>query len=436
MTVTHKLLLLLTTIYTGLAFAQLQQALLPAPNGTYTVGLSIIEVVDEAHQQPFAPDTEPRSLELSIFYPTTSSRTTPVQYMPPETARYEDVEHSTVFSLNAPNGTFERLALQLAPNGSSIASASGKWPVLLFSGAQGTTRLFYNAICSQLSSEGYVVVSFDTPYDTDVVQFSDGSIVTLNNTLEPTEASAIIDVNARAQDASFILDQLSNNSFTSNLIPNCDDCLNTTQVGMFGHSLGGATSATVMLNDTRFAGGLDFDGALFGDVIDQGLSRPFMIMGTQGQQRANETQLDDPLFSWFKIWPKLTSPKFSLILNDSLHYTFSDVPIALEVLGIHPNETTLAKEQVTKMDGARALHIVTTYATTFFDFVLRGKAAEMLNSASADFPEIAVDDSAEAPAGSNATATSGSSSLVGFFESLLPAALMASVAILTSILLL
>ena len=114
---------------------------------------------------------------------------------------------------------------------------------------------------------------------------------------------------------------------------------------MLGHSLGGATAATVMLNDTRIAGGLDFDGALWGSVVQTGLTRPFMLMATTNQTRLNMKNTPDG--SWYAVWPKISAPKFDVIIDNSLHYTYSDLPLICEVLGILPtNKTILAQMQV------------------------------------------------------------------------------------------
>ena len=120
------------------------QILLPASNGPFEVDLGIMELVDYSRTQPFAPSVQPRKLMVSLFYPVQSTRgTTPANYMPPETALLEDVELSG-FGLSAPNGTLEKLALQLAAKTSRVYPGHGKpaFPVVLFSPAQDTTRLF------------------------------------------------------------------------------------------------------------------------------------------------------------------------------------------------------------------------------------------------------------------------------------------------------
>ena len=50
--------------------------------------------------------------------------------------------------------------------------------------------------------------------------------------------------------------------------------LQTRRTLTFGHCWEGAAAAAGMLNDTRFRGGVKFDGELFGGVINAGLGRP------------------------------------------------------------------------------------------------------------------------------------------------------------------
>lgn len=381
------------------------QVLLPAPSGPFEVDLGIMELIDYSRMQPFAPSVQPRKLVVSAFYPVNSARgTEPAEYMPPETALYEDNALSSS-GLPSPNGTFEKLALQLAGKNSRVYPGHGEpaFPVVLFSPAQGTTRLFYSAIAQTVASYGYIVVTIDTPYDEDIVEYPDGSEALQNNTIVQAAtgsnpggenaAISIIDlaVEVRAQDASFVLDQLTNKSVVSQLIPGSTKELNVSKVGMFGHSLGGAATAAAMLNDTRIAGGLNMDGALWGPVVQQGLDRPFMFMAHTGHLRSNDSSPDDPLNTWFDIWPKLRAFKLDIVLADSLHYTFSDFPIVFETLGIVPSNATAQALLVTNLDGRRALKIVTTYATAFLDFVLQGKNSTLLEKPSPEFPEVTFD---------------------------------------------
>ena len=371
------------------------QILLPPPGGPFEVGLGIMELVDYTRTQPFAPSVQPRKLMVSLFYPVNSTRgTTPTNYMPPETALLEDEELSG-YGLSTPNGTLEKLALQLAGKNSRVYPGHGEpaFPVVLFSPAQGTTRLFYNAIAQTISSSGYVVVTIDAPYDVDIVEYPDSSLALANTTIANTATTPTIDlaVDVRAEDASFVLDQLTNKTVIANLIPGSTQGLNVNKVAMFGHSLGGAATATAMLNDTRIAGGLNMDGALWGPVVQKGLDRPFMLMAHAGHLRNNNSIAADPDNTWFDIWPKLRAFRLDLVLANSLHYTFSDFPVVLQTLDIVPNNATAQALEVTDLDGRRALKIVTTYVTAFLDFVLHDKNSALLKGPVPEFPEITFD---------------------------------------------
>lgn len=401
---------------TGLQRVQAQQKVVSAPNGTFDVGLSVVQVVDNSRRAAFAPSSQPVTLDLSIFYPASGSDTQNVSYFPSETARFLDLEHKQYFDLDSPNATFEQLEMVVAANGSNVAAAPAtKWPVLLFSGASGTTRLFYNSIASHIASYGYVVVTIDTPYDTDVVQYSNGTIVEANATLIAAsnsanltviEAIATQDTEYRAANAPFVLDQLSNQTWTSSLIPGCDDCLNTNQAGIFGHSIGGAAAATAMLNESRLIAGINYDGELWGDVVEQGLDKPFMIM-----LHSNQTVASDP--SWSAIWPKLTAERYALILADSLHYTYSDIPSDLKTLGIHPNATTMALEQITNQNGDRSLYIIVSYTVAFFDQIFSGNASALLKGPTPQFWEITFDNGTTNGSGIVTPTTGIASSLKG-----------------------
>jgi pimeloyl-ACP methyl ester carboxylesterase len=372
------------------AAANAGQVLLPKPNGTFEVGVGIMELIDESRLQPFAPTVQHRKLMASLFYPVNlHESTTPVNYMPPETAAFEDGLEQSNLGPVSPNGTFEKLALQLA--GKSLPTlGTPDFPIVLFSPAQGTTRLFYSVIAQTIASSGYLVITIDAPYDVDIVEYPDGSVALINNTVatNPTVANIELAVSVRAEDASFVLDQLRNASVISQLIPGSSQGLNVSKVAMFGHSLGGAATAAVMLNDSRIAGGLAMDGALFGPVVQKGLDRPFMLMAHTNLTRANDSNTNDPANSWFDIWPNLRGWKLNVVLSNSLHYTFSDFPIVLETLGIVPNATTANNLQVTDLNGSRALKIVTTYVTAFLDMVLKCKPSSLLQGPVAVFPEV------------------------------------------------
>ncbi|KAF4960306.1 hypothetical protein FSARC_10503 [Fusarium sarcochroum] len=65
---------------------------------------------------------------------------------------------------------------------------------------------------------------------------------------------------------------------------NIDVKLDTKKIFVYGHSLGGATSAQVAFDDDRVLGGLNFNGTLFGSVKEVGLDKPFFLVGAEAPE--------------------------------------------------------------------------------------------------------------------------------------------------------
>ena len=88
-------------------------------------------------------------------------------------------------------------------------------------------------------------------------------------------------------------------------------------VGMFGHSLGGATAAATMLIDRRIDAGLDMDGFLFGKVAVTGLKKPFMLFAA------------DPGFrhkpNLAQFWSQLSGPRYAVDFAGAAHLAFTDL---------------------------------------------------------------------------------------------------------------
>ncbi|KAK5285776.1 hypothetical protein LTS03_002420 [Exophiala xenobiotica] len=371
--------------------------LLPKPTGFYQVGRSAAEVIDYSRTQPFVLGVEPRKLMISLFYPVVPQNPpTKRAYMLPETARVEDIMLRAM-GLKSPNGTFEKVNLNLASDQAHqnlTHQPSCDYPLTIFMPAEATTRLWYSQIVSTIASNGYFVVSIDAPYDVDVVEYPDGSLALFNQTLWGTTnltelaQTGYVAIETRAQDVSFVLDQLSNATFAHSLVPNLPPSgINTTRTAMFGHSLGGAAAYSILEQDARVLGGLDMDGGLFGP--GEGTSKPFMIMGAANHTRNITGDLTQT--TWAATWPNITGWKRDVTVAGMLHYDFSDYPVVFETLGITPGVKVATNPNgilIGTMKGTRALQIVTSYVTAFLDFVIFGKCSALLEGPVNAFPEV------------------------------------------------
>lgn len=332
---------------------------MPAPNGTYNVALTTTYLTDHSRLAPLAPTPTPRLIELSIFYPTTNTTTVPIPYFPAPLALALDIEHREGTNLSTPNGTLERLLLPLAPNLSPIATFNTPWPVLLFSPAFLTSRHLYSTLLTHLASMGYVIIAFDAPYDTDVFLAPNStSTVIPGNSSDAAQTDATInaDSEARTADFSFVIDHL---PYLSTLIPACEgNCLNNTAVVAWGHSIGGAAATAAAASDKRVIGAVNFNGALWGDVIDTGFDVPYLLFMAAGQTSDSDIVRTTPFEAFNEVWGKVRADKWWLVLGESKHYTFSDLGLALEVLGVKWDEAVGAVEQITRLDGRRGLEVL------------------------------------------------------------------------------
>ncbi|GFF48957.1 probable 1-alkyl-2-acetylglycerophosphocholine esterase [Aspergillus lentulus] len=355
----------------------------PSTVGPYNTSIATTQLIDHHRLDPYAPTPQPRTLMISLFHPVPPAACCPslTSYMDPITATFEDEQYAQA---GIPAGAFGSLNLQTCkPCTKSTSSRvkGPKYPLVLFSPGLGNTRLLYSAMAQQLSSTGYIVVTIDHPYDAGIVTFPKNTTILAANIT--TDTQIVDDLNIRVRDVSFVLDQLHRPSIIAKLILGRTCGLDTSKVGIYGHSLGGATAAEAMLSDSRLKGGINLDGTFFGSVINRGLDKPFMIMAHEGKNLTTDV-------TWGALWPKLRGIRRRFMLNGSKHGTFTDLAQAADIIGLREEFPTQTAALLGSMEGVRALQVIATYTSRFFDFVLKGKKVDLLDMSSMDFPEVTV----------------------------------------------
>lgn len=165
--------------------AAVKAVLLPGPYGPFSVTMNVQPLTDTSRQDPFAPakSQQNRRVLLSIFSPVDASaqecKDSTLPYMTPATA---DDYGSLASSVGLPNDTFHAFELQFCEllhrrSGQSKQTKLHRLPLAIFSPGYGESRLMYGVLARSLASHGYVVITVDHPYDPNVVEFPDGSII-------------------------------------------------------------------------------------------------------------------------------------------------------------------------------------------------------------------------------------------------------------------
>lgn len=228
----------------------------------------------------------------------------------------------------------------------------GHYPVVLFSPGYTVPHYLYTALLEDLSSRGYVVIALDHTYETEAVQFPNGTTVrrTLPESAHPLDPRA---VTARIGDLSFVVARLRSLTRLAPL-----RAADPSTIGLFGHSLGGLTAATVAAADQAVACAADLSGSIYGKAVRKPFHRPFLILDGQGH--------DATLRGW---WARLVGTRYWVTLETAKHLNFSDwswLAPALRKSGLNPRVPNLGA-----IDGFRAAALQRRYLAAFFDQCLK-----------------------------------------------------------------
>lgn len=351
----------------GRSSAKVSLQALPGP---YSVGTISLELIDHSRIDPYAPTPQPRALMVSLFYPTTDIHPPFAPYLPTALATVADQY------LSLPAGFLESLQTQAHLN--ARLKEIPDIPIILFSPSLSGIREEYTTLLEGLASYGYLVIAMDHTYDGILVEFSDGTIIEGNPDLAPDQAN----VDVRTQDSIFVIDQLSNVTFIKQIPGVVHRTFKESKIAMFGHSLGGSTTLSVLEADDRVLGGVGLDPPILENEETLGTCKPFLLFGKE-----NHTRYNDP--AWAGVWTHLTGWKAEITLANSTHETFADVGAVFEEAGVLK---TLDPEGLMygTIDLLRAMVVEIAYLRAFFDFVLKEGEDTMFRHPDPAFPEITI----------------------------------------------
>lgn len=278
-------------------------------------------------------------------------------------------------------------ALQDAP----VRARRRGHPVVLFSPGYAAMRELGTTLVEDLASRGYVVVTIDHTYEAQIVEFPGGRLEVSRQPARPTDADFATALRVRNDDTRFVLDELARlnagghpDAGHRQLPHGVSGSLDMSRIGMFGHSLGGATAAYTMAGDRRIRAGVDLDGSIVA-AATTGLDRPFMLMASASHGRDT-----DP--SWAQFWSHLRGWRRHLRLRGSGHHTYTDLaPLVQQLaktLPIPPQVVAAMTERIGTIDADRAVAAQRAYLGAFFDLHLRHHDNHLLSKPSPRYPGI------------------------------------------------
>lgn len=335
---------------------------LPPPTGAYAVGRDTVHLVDRSRPDPWVPEAGARELMVSMYYPARpgGGRTAPYLTAAEAQAFIDDRELTDVVSARTLSSTRTNARPAATP-------ARGKYPLVVLSPGFTVNRSTLTLLAEELASQGYVVAAVDHAYESVGTAFPGGRLLNCAACEKISSGGYGVVPKGRAEDVSFLLDRLLVDRHPAWRLARMID---PTRIGMAGHSVGGASAATTMAGDQRVRAGANMDGSFMEPVPAEGLGgRPFMMLGTGDGDR-----------SWIRDWPLLDGWKRWINVTGAEHFTFTDLPVLGDQLGLRPPEEPLS--------GKRSQEITRAYVTAFFDLHLKGVDRKLLDGPTAEHPEV------------------------------------------------
>jgi predicted dienelactone hydrolase len=377
---------------------------LPKPSGYNEIGTMRIDFTETARKNILTGKSSQQKIAVQVWYPAlNTSGLKRANWMDNRQtaslfAKYEGLPD--LF------GQFCQVRTNSYWN-AAISGKASKYPVILFSSGAGMFSDLNTIQMEEIASQGFVVFAVSHPNDDFAVIYSDGSIMPgnleqssalaedskqaiaaakrlfPNNENNPDFQRALIrncklnneNVRVWSDDMSFVADQIS--KLNDGSLPSIfTDKLDMSNLGIFGHSFGGAAAGETCLNDSRFKAFVNMDGTPFGDTVDRVIQQPFMILTEKPNQNAKLPVSD----GYSKNQKNFTT----VYLNQSQHMNFTDfntiIPSFGKAFGI-----------LGTIDANRQNEVMNSYIVSFFNKYLKGMHEPTLDAATSQYSEVTID---------------------------------------------
>ncbi|KUP23322.1 dienelactone hydrolase [Paenibacillus sp. DMB5] len=381
---------------------------LPAPSGEFTVGTQVFHFIDPSREETFGQTaTGKRELMVQVWYPAQADTG---KYAPfvPDTGilRYMASDYGL------PGFTFQHLKYisSHAYPGAEVSSAQTSYPLVLANPGNGSSRFLHTSQAEHLASHGYILAVIDHTYNTFATEFPDGRITTsTTNDLFSSGHDYGTEREIRDKlgkvltgDVEFTLDQFE--LLQSGEIPSLlKGRIDLGHVGVFGHSIGGATAYDAAY-DPRIAVGIDLDGGLYRLRDREGLRKPFLFINSESYFGKLKMVLDNRAYTDAELnrmgstreWEdqvtedkKLELERMRetageggqvLYIENTEHMNFTDVQFISPIFKRLGITGEIAPE--------RADDVIDAYMLDFFDRYLKNQGGLLMKGPDSRFPEV------------------------------------------------
>ncbi|MEW9701879.1 alpha/beta hydrolase family protein [Paenibacillus sp. SI8] len=372
---------------------------LDSPTGPYPVGTMTYDWTDASRDEKLtaAPDDR-RELLVQLWYPAQLDEgAKKALYMP----EYRQMGQAMHQAHNIPAFIYGYLGYvkMQAYASTRLAADQAQYPLLVFSHGLPGTRFTSTMQMEELASHGYLVCAIQHTGYASATVFSDQHVVPKTKTLPP-----VIDIDAWdqliqtwVQDAQFVLDEFGklNQNDPQGLLTGK---INMDQIGMLGHSFGGAATVQTLHADKRMKAGVNMDGTPFGKAIADGLPQPFMLMKAGDAGAGNDAEPTDQQLAKIGV-SRQAFDKYKTEIPARTRSLFGNGGYTVTFQGIkHMSFTDYYawSPALRWMDG---LHVspkatrskINSYVLAFFDKYLKQLPAPLLDNETSPYLDVIVE---------------------------------------------
>ncbi len=357
---------------------------LPEPQGEYFVGTFDVQIDLDREELITEDPSDQRKLMVKVWYPSNEKGDIMDPYID------QGGRHGFAQKYGLPNSTFDYLDKVDTHVYRNTKVAVGQFPVLLFSHGYNSKANNYYALLSEIASQGYIIFAVNHTYESTGSTFLDGSetyfdyayadaiqndtwkdmepiVNAFQDKLSYEERHPIVKkgletyfvremVERWAQDLRDVVDRLDDYNSSGFLMEKLD----TSKIGVFGHSRGGGAAGETLLTDDRIKAGANIDGVQWGRIVNTSFDDPFLFISADWPKEKED-------LNGHAYINKSKAEFYEARILNTLHSNFMDIPLMVpfqflsEAGGIQPE---------------LGLEITNKLVVTFFDKHLKNKSTE------------------------------------------------------------
>jgi predicted esterase len=384
----------------GFSFSNILAVInLPAPSGAYHIGARYIHFISENEEYITDEEGDKRELMIKVWYPAKVLNEKREPYL------NEGGRKGFAAKYKLPENTFNYLDKTQTNTFEEPEVAEGMFPILIFSHGYYSNAFGYYALIEEIVSHGFIVFNINHTYESVGSMFPSGEIKLYNKAYERrhnNEEMAGMIWNATQElkkatsktEKKKAIEYVLKNYYAAdisnrwekdideivNLIPDWNkksflaNHIDTSKIGLFGHSQGGSLVGQTLFNNPKIAAGINIDGVQWGDMIDTSLNKPFLLISSDWPD-------EHPNFNEVAFFNGSTADFYVCKIKNSGHSNFMDIPFMIKLPLIN---------EAGDIEPQKAIRITSEIVIRFFNKYLSNEKTELLDLANVH-PELAIE---------------------------------------------